>query len=359
MKIAVLMSGGIDSSFAALYLKEKGYKVIGISFLPLGKKEHKNDLVQIERIAKILSIPYFIFDIKDIFEKEVIKPFCQAFSQGETPNPCPFCNKKIKFGLLWNKAKKLGAEKIASGHYARIRKENNRYQLLKAKDKGKDQSYFLWTLSQRQLSKIIFPLGNFKKDEIVTRIKNSPLSKLFSEKKEEIYSESQDICFLKGKKISEFLKYRIKVKPGIIFTETGEEMGRHPGICFFTIGQRTGLGIGARSPHQKPFYVIEIDKRRNAIIVGDEKDLYKKKVLIKNVNWISEKEPKLPLLVKAKIRYRHQPNSAVIREKISKTPSVYYLEFKKPQRAITPGQHIVFYQNNLLLGGGIIDKTIN
>ena len=344
------MSGGIDSSFAAFYLKEIGYDVIGLTFLQLGEKDQREELLRVKKVAKILSIPHFTFDIKNTFEKEIIKPFLRSFSGGETPNPCPFCNKKIKFGFLWKEAKRLGAEKIAAGHYVRLRRENSVYQLLKAKDENKDQSYFLWRLTQKELSKIIFPLGESTKEEVLQKIKKSPLKNFFQEKKS--YKESNDICFLKDRKLSEFLKEELKEALGPILNLKGEEIGKHQGMQFFTIGQRTGIKIGAKSPKQKPFYVVKILKDKNAIVAGGEKDLYKKELSVKNVNWISGKEPILPMRVKAKIRYRHKPAFATI---IHHTSSkIYNLIFDTSQRAITPGQHAVFYKKNLLLGGGMI-----
>jgi tRNA-specific 2-thiouridylase len=360
MKIAVLMSGGVDSSFAAYLLLKQGFDIVGITFLQLPQKNQKQELWRVQKIAEILSIPHLALDIQKLFKKEIVTPFLKSYQEGITPNPCPFCNKKIKLGLILKEAEKLGVEKIATGHYIRLRREipnsklktrNYKYQLLKAKDTNKDQSYFLWTLSQKELQKLVLPLGDFTKEEVWQEIKKSPLKKIFQKK--ELYKESQDICFLKEKKLSEFLKKNLKAKPGPILNQGGKIIGKHQGIQFFTIGQRGGLAIGAKSPKQKPLYVIKIDKRKNAVIVGEEKNLYQKEILIEEVNWISGNEPKLPLRVKAKIRAKHKEAPATLTK--NQKSNIYHLIFDKPQRALAPGQHAVFYQKNLLLGGGIID----
>ena len=368
------MSGGIDSSFASYLLLKQGFNIIGITFLQTGNSP-KKDFLRAQKIAKTLSIPHFYFNIKNDFKKEVIVPFLEDFKNGKTPNPCPICNKKIKLGLMMKKAKNLGADYIATGHYARKKqlatsdKQLVTYQLLKGKDKNKDQSYFLWMLSQRDLKKLILPLGGFTKEEVWQGIENSPLKKFFQ--KNEYYKESQDVCFLSSPsaytkdhskaKLSDFLKRNLKTKPGPILDKDGKIIGDHQGIHFFTIGQRSGLHIGAKSPKQNPLYVVKIDKEKNAVIVGEEKDLYQKEILIKDLHLISEKEIQLPLRVKVKIRARHKAAAATILPLEKKftgqsknLKSNIYLIFDKPQRALAPGQHAVFYQRNILLGGGII-----
>ena len=368
------MSGGIDSSFASYLLLKQGFNIIGITFLQTGNSP-KKDFLRAQKIAKTLSIPHFYFNIKNDFKKEVIVPFLEDFKNGKTPNPCPICNKKIKLGLMMKKAKNLGADYIATGHYARKKqlatsdKQLVTYQLLKGKDKNKDQSYFLWMLSQRDLKKLILPLGGFTKEEVWQGIENSPLKKFFQ--KNEYYKESQDVCFLSSSsaytkdhskaKLSDFLKRNLKTKPGPILDKDGKIIGDHQGIHFFTIGQRSGLHIGAKSPKQNPLYVVKIDKEKNAVIVGEEKDLYQKEILIKDLHLISEKEIQLPLRVKVKIRARHKAAAATILPLEKKftgqsknLKSNTYLIFDKPQRALAPGQHAVFYQRNILLGGGII-----
>ncbi len=364
MKIAVLMSGGIDSSFVAFYLKKQGFDVIGITFLHFNKELQKKDTKRVKKIAKELKIPHFLWDIREDFRKKVINPFLQDYKRGLTPNPCPFCNKKIKFDAVFKKVKILGIEKIATGHYVRLISSANSeiftnkrvnlnqicYSLMRPKDKSKDQSYFLWQLTQKELKKLIFPLGDFKKEEIFRKIKNSRLKKYF---KESNYRESQDICFLRKSGLEKFLEKGIGKKRGIVLNKNGKKLGVHNGSHFFTIGQRSGIKIGAQSPDQKPLYVIEKRAKDNTLIVGEEKDLYKKELFSEKLNWISGKEPQYPLLVDAQIRYRAKPAPATI-SKISFNK--YKVKFKTPQRAITPGQHIVFYKKDTLLGGGIIKR---
>lgn len=361
MKIAVLMSGGIDSTFAALYLKKKGFDIFGITFLHIGKTKQKEEIDKVKKIAKELSIPHYVFKIRNIFEKEIISDFCETYKKGETPNPCSFCNKKIKFGVILKKAENYGAKKIATGHYVCLREEithSPKFQILKAKDKQKDQSYFLWQLTQKELKKTIFPLGSFIKRDVFKEIKNSNLSKFFKREsnKERGYSESQGICFLEEKKLSDFLKEKLKKNPGPILNKDGKVLGKHEGVYFFTIGQRNKIKIGATSPSQRPLYVTKIDKKKNAIFVGHEENLYGKNLIAEDINWVLGKPPNLSTKIQAQIRYGHRPIPAIIK-KFSKNKIC--IEFKKPQRAITIGQSVVFYKRDLLLGGGVIKEIIN
>lgn len=353
------MSGGIDSTFVALYLKKKGFDIFGITFLHVGKANQKGEIDKVKEIVKELSIPHYVFKIRNIFEREIISDFCEVYKKGETPNPCSLCNKKIKFGVVLKKAENYGAKKIATGHYVRLREKtvnNPEFQILRAKDKQKDQSYFLWQLTQKELKKTIFPLGNFMKRDVFKEIKKSNLSKFFKNEsnKERGYSESQGICFLKEKKLSDFLKEKLKKNPGPILNKDGKILGEHEGIYFFTIGQRNKIKIGATSPSQRPLYVTKIDKRKNAVFVGYEEELYRNNLVVEKVNWILGKPPKLSLKIQAQIRYGHRPVPAIIK-RFSKNKT--YIEFKKPQRAITAGQNVVFYKRDFLLGGGIIKKS--
>lgn len=351
MKIAILMSGGIDSSFTALYLKERGYDVIGITFENIKNEFQKKAILRANEVAKALSIPHYVLDIQDIFEDKIIEPFCNVFKEGETPNPCPFCNKIVKFGLIFKKTKDLKIFQIATGHYTKVKynEKTKRWILEKAKDKEKDQSYFLWQLSQEQLSRTIFPLGDFAKEEVKRRMQKR-FPKIFNLKE---YKESQNICFLRKLKLSDFLREKLKEKPGLILNLKGKIIGRHPGIHFFTIGQRSGLGIGAENPEQEPLYVIEIQRERDAIIVGQERHLFKKELEARDLNWVSIDPPQKEIRAKARIRYRHKEIEAEIQPLSQNKAKVI---FKEKQRAITPGQHTVFYKKDLLLGGGIIDK---
>lgn len=342
-KIVVAISGGLDSSVAAALLKETdGFEVIG-AFMKVwpGDKLKKSE-ERARRIAKALKIPSYVFDFEEEFKKKIVHCFLSGYKKGKTPNPCVECNKEIKFGLLLKKARQLGAKFITTGHYARIRKGQDRIKLVKAKDKNKDQSYFLWKLNQKQLKYILFPVGGYTKNEVKKMAKefNLPLSGV---------SESQEICFIE-KDTNDFLKYYLKTKPGNIIDTKGRIIGQHQGLWFYTIGQRKGIKVP-----RGPFYVAGKDLKKNILIVTkNEKDLDKRELIAKNVNWISGRAPKLPLKIKAKIRYRHQSALAIITKKLK--PKSYKLIFDKSQRAITPGQSVVFYKREEVLGGGIIVK---
>jgi len=349
------MSGGVDSSVAAALLKRAGFGVIGVFMeladLPSFKERGKS----VKKVAQTLKIPLLSLDCKKEFKKEIIDYFLNEQKAGQTPNPCVICNKKIKLGLLLKKARSLGVDYLATGHYVRKLETENRkqkieYKLLIGKDKQKDQSYFLWMLNQIQLKKILFPVGNYTKKEVREMAKKFKLPVLN-------LSESQEICFI-PKTVNEFLAKKLKLKPGKIITKEGKIIGQHQGLWFYTIGQRRGIRLSGG-----PLYVLDKDfKKNNLVVTKNKKDLYKKELSAKNINWISGKEPKLPLKIKAKIRYRHQPALATI----TRFPGskVYSLKFKVPQRAITPGQSVVFYSPNPvlkktsrgqeILGGGII-----
>jgi len=333
------LSGGIDSAVAAGILSMK-HCVVGV-FLKLFKN---HSFKPAEKIARKLNIPFLVMDFQKEFQKNVIDYFLEEFSNGRTPNPCVMCNKKIKFGLFLKKSLEMGADFIATGHYVRKLQISNSkfpvFKLYKAKDKKKDQSYFLWTLTQAQLKKILFPLGDYTKKQVYELAKkwNLPYRK-----------ESVDICFLKGDH-REFLKKHLKLNPGPIIHTSGKIIGTHKGLFLYTIGQRKEIGVSGG-----PFYVVGFDFKNNALIVtGDfyDKNLYKKELIAKNVNWILKKNLKFPLKCCARIRYQHKEEPA----EILKLKNKYKVIFKKAQRAITPGQSVVFYKNNQLLGGGIIER---
>lgn len=338
------MSGGVDSAVAAALLKKDGFNVQG-AFLRLADtlnfKEGEEDA---SRIAQFLGIPFSVFDFRKEFQEKVIDYFLEELQKGVTPNPCVACNKEIKLGLLLEKALNLDNFYLATGHYVRrlVESEGGKetYKLLRAKDK--DQSYFLWRLNQAQLKHLLFPLGNLTKPEIREISKNLGFSNL-------IRSESREICFVRDK-LRDFLRKRLKPNPGKIVNTEGDVVGQHEGLYFYTIGQRKGIEIGGI---QNPFYVLDKDLENNALIVTqNERDLYKEKIRVENVNWISGKVPKLPLEAEVKIRYRHEPVLAIITNDLEL--GSYNLDFKEGQRAITPGQSAVFYQKEELLGGGII-----
>jgi len=355
-KVVIAMSGGIDSSVAAALLKRAGFNVISV-FMKFWSEPEKNGLVGVSnrccspeaeirarKVAKILKIPFYVFNFSKEFKKRIVDYFLEGYKKGITPNPCVVCNKEIKFGILLEKILKLDANFLATGHYARkVQDSKSKIQkLLRAKDKNKDQSYFLWMLNQNQLKRILFPIGNYTRKEVENLAKKFKLPVLRARK-------SVEICFVETT-INDFLKKYLKEKPGKIVDKKGKILGEHKGLWFYTIGQRKGIKLSGG-----PYWVLNKDLKKNLLIVTkDEKDLYKKELICKNVNWISGIEPTLPLKVKAKIRYRHKPALAIINR--TSKPKVYSLKFKVAQRAITPGQSVVFYKGEKVLGGGIIFK---
>jgi tRNA-specific 2-thiouridylase len=284
-----------------------------------------------------LKIPFHVFNLKKEFEKRVVNCFLERYSKGITPNPCVTCNKEIKFGVFLEKALNLGADYLATGHYVRLR----RGKLFKAKDREKDQSYFLWGLNQKQLKKILFPIGDYTRKEVNNLAKKSSLSFLLNAPK------SVEVCFV-PKTVEGFLKHHLKPKSGKIVDTKGKILAKHQGLVFYTIGQRKGIGLSGG-----PYWVLGKNFKKNSLVVTkNERDLYQKELVVKNVNWISGKEPSLPLKAMVKVRYRQRPALALITKNLKS--STYNLKFPRPQRAVTPGQSAVFYKDSELLGGGII-----
>ncbi|MEA3292865.1 MAG: tRNA 2-thiouridine(34) synthase MnmA, partial [Patescibacteria group bacterium] len=260
--------------------------------------------------------------------------------EGKTPNPCVICNKEIKFGLLLKKLPELNSDYLATGHYACLKKSNTGYELLKAKDKAKDQTYFLYNLKQKELQKVLFPIGNYLKEDIRNMTKEFNIANL-------IVPESKNLCFINGI-TKNYLKKHLTLKPGLILDKNGIKIGKHKGLPLYTIGQRKEIKVSGFLP----YYVLRLDFKNNALIVtNDERDLYEKELIVEKVNWISGKEPRLPKRIKAKIRYLHPSSSAEI---TSKTKKGYLVKFIYAQRAITSGQSIVFYDKKNILGGGTI-----
>lgn len=341
-KVIVALSGGIDSAVAALLLKRAGFNVGGVFLKLADSRRFREGEIRAKKIAKVLKIPLKVWDLRKEFQEKIIDYFLKEYQKGKTPNPCSLCNQKIKFGRLLEKVLAEEGDYLASGHYVRKKltfspaTKEIKFTLLRAKDKKKDQSYFLWKLNQKQLKHLLFPLGNYTKREV---------KKLAQKFKLPVSSakESQEICFVNGS-LNDFLAGSLKPKSGEIRLE-GEEInrGRHPGLAFYTIGQRKGLKlIGG------PFWVLAKDEKRNLLIVTkNKKNLKKRELVFKEVNWISGRKPRLSLKVKAKIRYRANLVSA----KIIKGQKVI---FSRAQLAITPGQSIVFYRGEELLGGAII-----
>jgi len=352
-RVFCAMSGGVDSSVSAALLKRAGFEVVGVymrqwSPAILGKaciwKEDRQDAM---RVCAKLGISFKTWDFSKEYEKKVGKYMIDSYKKGITPNPDVMCNKIIKFGLFFDRAIKEGADFVATGHYARIKREIPRprgypesqipnFKLLKAKDKNKDQTYFLYTLSKKQLSKIIFPVGDLIKPEVRKLAKKFKLEN--AQKK-----DSQGVCFIGQFNMKEFLKIYIKPKIGKILSLEGKEIGEHEGVYYYTIGQRHGLDI--KNGHG-PYYVVKKDIKKNIVYVGKEKDLQAKYVKVANINWIQKPE-KFPAILDARTRYRAPLKKA----KLNKNGEI---KFEKSDRAITPGQSAVFYKGRELIGGGVI-----
>lgn len=363
-RTAVAMSGGVDSSAAAALLQRQGEPIVGLTMqlwnqrrLPElhsgGPAQHRccsiDDVYDARAVAEHLGFPHYVVNFEEKFENTVIRPFVDSYLAGETPIPCTLCNNHVKFDQLLLTARQIGAEHLATGHYARIRwnRESRRHELLRARDASKDQSYFLFGLTQEQMSRTSFPLGELTKEEVrrIARAASLPVAEK---------PESQEICFVPSGNyvqfISAYLGERGEVLPnsvGEIVTTSGEVIGMHNGVHNFTIGQRKGLGIAAG----RPLYVAKIDRDAKRVVVGGDNELRKSLCLVRDMNWISA-APTSPTPATVKIRHRHDPSSALLEPLDSGRVRV---RFEAPQRAVTPGQAAVFYSGEIVLGGGWIE----
>jgi tRNA-uridine 2-sulfurtransferase len=358
-RVVVAMSGGVDSSVAAALLKARGYEVIGLTMCfssgssavgknPWEKEERKpaccglTGIEDARLVCQKLDIRHYVLNFHKFFYEEVIRDFYREYLAGRTPNPCVRCNQFIKFGILLKKAAALEAQFLATGHYARIVKSPQGYQLKKAKDRHKDQSYFLYRLTQAQMGKVIFPLGNFNK------IKVRQLAADFGLKVAQ-KQDSQEICFVPDGKYGEFIRSCAEgvIKPGDFSDQEGNILGRHRGIAFYTIGQRHGIGIAAKAP----LYVTRINPKNNRVILGGREEAYKSEFTVKGGHFLGQ-PPKKRVEIKVRIRYNHKEARAFVYP--GKTLKVV---FRQPQFAITPGQSAVFYERDMVLGGGIIQQV--
>lgn len=337
-KVAIALSGGLDSAVSAALLLEKGYEVIGVT-MRLADHSSQATTPKARVIAKHLGIPLHILDFSFVFEKEVVAPFCEQYASGATPNPCVLCNHKIKFGVLFDEVRKMDVDFLASGHYARITKDSSGFMLCKAVDSIKDQTYFLYNLKTEILPRLQFPIGNMFKKDVVNLAKKLRLPISTNE-------ESHDICFMSGVNYRDFISSRIVKNPGKVYDFTGRHIGFHKGISNYTIGQRQGLNFG----QQEKYYVTAINKTDNTITIGPKNQLEKSRLIATDINWISGLPPRSYQNLTAKIRY----GAPEIPVTLSKAGDNLEIIFTTPVYAITPGQSVVFYSGAELLGGGII-----
>lgn len=370
MKIAVAMSGGVDSSAAAAMLKAEGHDLVGFTMQLWDQRRGINvdengeplpsrccsldDVYDARRVAGELGFPFYVLNLEQDFEGAVVRPFVDSYLAGETPIPCVACNSRLKFASLDRLAQSLGCEKVATGHYARVLHdvEANRYRLLRGSDARKDQTYFLWELTQGQLSRVLFPLGEMSKAETrdVARRRELPIAEK---------AESQEICFVPDGDYAGFIDRYLDVEDradempaaGEIVDSRGRLLGTHNGLHRYTIGQRRGLNVLPNSTSTRPLYVIGVEPETNRVVVGEADELLRAEFIAKGVNWVAFDAPAEPVRAAVRVRYRHEPASATIEPLAGNRARIV---FDEPQRAVTPGQATVFYRGDEVVGGGWI-----
>jgi tRNA-uridine 2-sulfurtransferase len=353
IRVVVGMSGGVDSSVAALLLKEQGYDVIGIFMKnwddtdEFGVCTATEDYEDVIRVCNQIGIPYYAVNFEKQYWDKVFTYFLDEYKAGRTPNPDVMCNKEIKFKAFLEHAMKLGADFLATGHYARVEYRDGEYKMLRGVDENKDQTYFLNQLSQSQLEKVMFPIGNIEKSKVREIAKEADLATATKK-------DSTGICFIGERNFKEFLSNYLPAQPGNMETLEGEVVGKHDGLMYYTIGQRHGLGIGGAGD---PWFVIGKDLERNVLFVGQafhNDKLYSDSIIAVDVSWVTEKEVKETFECTAKFRYRQPDNKVTVQKLEGGTVKVVFAE---PIRAITPGQSVVFYHGDECLGGGTIDQV--
>ena len=347
------MSGGVDSAVAAGLLQRRGYDVVGITMRlwtqddPLASRYQRRccpaeDIDDAAAAAGLLGIPHYVLNMEEQFSEHVVDYFIAEYQRGRTPNPCLPCNERIKFHSLLERAQALDADYLATGHYARIEQREGRYRLLTANDDNKDQSYVLYMLGQNELSRVLFPIGGYRKHEV--RALALELGLPVADK-----PDSADICFLPTEDYRDFIEQRVPQTEGDIIDSAGEIVGRHRGVAAYTIGQRRGLGVAASERR----FVTGIDPRLNVITIGAEEELYSDALTAESLRWVAGGPPADQFAANVKIRYRSTSQAATVR--VNERGA--HIRFERPQRAVTPGQAVVCYRNDEVLGGGIIDTA--